>query len=88
VHEQASLAVELLADADGELDGYRILIHPTSDPADPWIASNIERVSDREPLDQPTGSGGIYDTAEIIRDAVKIANDPLACGMYPARSRR
>src|SRR5262245_54181249 len=37
--------VDLLADADGELDGYRVLLHPEDDPAAPWLASHIQRVS-------------------------------------------
>ena len=72
------LAVELLADANGELNCYRILIHPTPDPADPWIAGPAETVTDRDRLAEPTEDGGIYDTAQIIRDAATLASELLA----------
>jgi hypothetical protein len=68
------VAVELLANGDGELDGYRMLIHPSSDLGDPWIAGHVERVIDREQLPEPDEEGGIYDPAEIIRAAVTEAN--------------
>jgi hypothetical protein len=71
------LAVEALADANGEVDGYRLLIHPATDLAAPWTASHVERVSDRDTLAEPTRDGGTYDTAEIIRDAATLANELL-----------
>jgi hypothetical protein len=61
------IAVDLLADGDGQIDGYRVIIHPTTDTEDPWIASSILRASDYD-----------NDPAAIIRDVVKIANDMLA----------
>jgi hypothetical protein len=72
------VAVELLANGDGELDGYRMLIHPSSDLGDPWIAGHIERVIDREQLPEPDEGGGAYDPAAIIRDAAAEASRLLA----------
>jgi hypothetical protein len=76
-----SIATDLLADHahEGRVDGYRIFIRPFEDPDAPWIASNILRTEDRD-REVPAEPGGSwsYDTAAIIRDAVKIANDMLA----------
>jgi hypothetical protein len=72
-----AMAVDLLADGDGEIDGYRIIIHPASDLNEPWIASPIFRVSDVEQWDDPPDPGDLYDTAEIIENAVKTANELL-----------
>ena len=72
------LAVELLANEYGELDGYRLLIHPAANLTDPWIASNTESVTGRDRLAEPDEDGGIYNTAQIIRDAVTLANELLA----------
>lgn len=71
-----AMAVDLLADSDGEIDGYRIIIHPTPDLNEPWIASPICRVSDLEQLERRVGRPN-YDTAEIIENAVKTANELL-----------
>lgn len=71
------LAVELLADADGQTSGYRLLVHPAADLAAPWIASNVEEVIDRDMLAEPTEDGGTYDTAQIVRDAAITANGLL-----------
>jgi hypothetical protein len=71
------MAAELLADSDGEIDGYRIMIHPAGNVNDPWIAGHIEYVRDRETLPEPDEEGGIYDVAAIIRDAVQAANELL-----------
>jgi hypothetical protein len=78
------IAADLLADhaEHGEVDGWRIIIHPSSDLDAPWIASHIFRVSDLdrmqaspdEPYDDREGS---YDTAEIIRETVRTANEML-----------
>jgi hypothetical protein len=72
------VAVDLLANSDGEIDGYRMLIHPSGDLSAPWIAGHIERTIDREPLPEPTEDGGTYDTAQIIRDAAQAASELLA----------
>ena len=64
------VAIDLLADADGELDGYRIILHPDAGEATPWLASSIQRVSYHR-------SDG-RDTAGIIRDLVRVANSLLA----------
>lgn len=71
------IAVDLLADGDGEIDGYRIIIHPAPDPSEPWIASPICRVSDVEQWDDPADPDDLYDTAEIIENAVRTANELL-----------
>jgi hypothetical protein len=68
------LAVELLAGGDGEIDGYRLLIHPSGELDDPWIAGHIERVIDRDLLPEPDMDDGSYDVAQIVRDAVTEAN--------------
>jgi hypothetical protein len=73
------LAIDLLADGDGEIDGWRIIIHPDEEyPDAPWLASSIRRVSYLELLPEPTEDGGLYDPAVIIRDAVDTANGMLA----------
>lgn len=72
------IAIELLADNDGEIDGWRVIISPDRAPDGPWIGGPIERAHYRETLDEPTEDGGIYDTAEIIRDTVTRANELLA----------
>jgi hypothetical protein len=81
------IAADLLADAanEGEVDGYRIIIHPSGNLADPWLASNIERVSYRDDIDTPAkpGDSWSYDTAAIIRHAVEVANNLLAWSEYP-----
>jgi hypothetical protein len=64
------IAVDLLADQDGELDGYRVILHPDAGEAAPWLASGIQRVS----YHRDDGRG----TAEIIRDFARVANSLLA----------
>jgi hypothetical protein len=64
------IAVDLLADADGELDGYRIILHPAADEAAPWLASGIQRASSHRDDGR--------DAAGIIRDFVRVANSLLA----------
>jgi hypothetical protein len=71
------LAVDLLADGDGAIDGYRIIIHPDEDPGAPWLASHICRVSYFDELPEPNEESGLYDPAEIIENAVKTANELL-----------
>ena len=60
------IGVDLLADAEGEIDGYRIILHPDEDLSAPWLASSIQRVS----YHRDDGR----DTAGIIRDFVRVAN--------------
>ena len=64
------IGVDLLADADGELDGYRIILHPDEDLAAPWVASGIQRVS----YHREDGR----DTAGIITDFARVANSLFA----------
>lgn len=72
------IAVDLLTDSDGEIDGWRIIIHPDDTyPDAPWLASSIRRVHYLEPLPEPAEGRGVYDTAAIIRDAVETANAML-----------
>jgi hypothetical protein len=63
------IAADALTNGEGYTDCYRILIHPSSAPGDPWIAGNAESVFDGE---LPA------DAEEIIRDAVEQANKLLA----------
>jgi hypothetical protein len=63
------VAIDLLANADGELDGYRIVLHPAADENLPWLASSIQRASEH----RDNGRG----TAGIIRDFVRVANSLL-----------
>jgi hypothetical protein len=72
------LSVDLLANGYGVIDGYRLLIRPSEDADDPFLASHIQRVTDLIPLTAPDDDGGLYDTAEIIRSAVRAANELLA----------
>ena len=69
------MAVDLLADGDGEIDGYRIIIRPND--TSPWLATHIQRVSYLEQWDDPTDPGDLYDTAQIIELAVQGANELL-----------
>ena len=71
------IAVDLLADADGELDGYRIILHPAAGETAPWLASGIQRVS----YHRDAG----HDTAGIIRDFVRVANSLLAWHQQPGQ---
>jgi hypothetical protein len=71
------MAADLVANDDGEIDGYRIIIHPSGNVNAPWIAGHIEYVRDRETLPEPDEEGGVYDVAAIIRDAVATANELL-----------
>jgi hypothetical protein len=71
------LAIDLLANSSGEIDGYRVIIRPDDSDDAPWLASHICRVSYLEPLPEPDENGGLYDTAEIVRDAVQTANELL-----------
>lgn len=71
------MAVDLLADGDGEIDGYRIIIRPDDAPDAPWLASHICRVSYLDELREPDEEGGLYDPAEVIENAVKTANELL-----------
>jgi hypothetical protein len=77
------LGVDLLANGDGEIDGYRIVIHPSADDDEPYISSQIQRVSYFTPLAEPTEDGDLYDTAEIVLSAVMTANELLAWAQLP-----
>jgi hypothetical protein len=72
------MAIDLLADEDGLIDGWRVIIRPDEEHTDaPWLSSHINRVSYLEPLPEPTENDGRYDPAAIIRDAVALANELL-----------
>jgi hypothetical protein len=62
--------VALLTDADGDIDGYRVILLPDDDEDAPGLASRIQRVSELHVAG--------YDTAGIIRHFVHVANDLLA----------
>lgn len=64
------IAVELLANGDGEPDGYRLLLRPDPDPAAPWLAGDVQLAADQR------GNG--LDTAEIIREFARAASSLLA----------
>lgn len=68
------IAVDLLADDNGEIDGYRAILHP---PGSPWLASDIQRVTGH--LD-----AGL-DTAGIIRDFAAVASALWAWHLAAAR---
>ena len=69
------LAADLLAGSDGELDGLRFLLLQDDGP---WLASGIFRVSYLDLLDEPAGNGGLYDPGDVLRAAVRYANELLA----------
>ena len=72
------LAIDLLADGGGEIDGYRVIIRPDESEDAPWLASHICRVSYFGMLDEADENGGLYDPAEIVQAAVATANQLLA----------
>jgi hypothetical protein len=64
------LDVDLLTGADGDIDGYRVILLPDDDKDAPGLASSIQRVSELR-------AAG-HDTAGIIRDFARVANGLLA----------
>lgn len=66
VRGPCEVTVELLADADADLDGYRILLRHGPGRDSPWLASDVRRAADHL-------EAGM-DTRDIIRDFLKTAN--------------
>jgi hypothetical protein len=64
------IAVDLLTNADGEIDGYRIILRPERDADAPGLASGIQRASHHRAAGR--------DTTGIIRDFTRVANSLLA----------
>jgi hypothetical protein len=69
-----TLAADLLADEDGEPDGYRILV--AAGPDAPWLASrDIKRAAD---FRVTADANELVSTSAVITDAVAAANGMLA----------
>jgi hypothetical protein len=67
------MAVDSLANGDGEIDAWRVIICPGRDA--PWLGSpSAASVEYLDRLPEPDEEGGLYDPAVIIRNAVADAN--------------
>jgi hypothetical protein len=73
------MAVDSLANSDGEIDAWRVIIRPPDEdhPGAPWLGGQVQSVEYLDRLPEPDEEGGLYDPAVILRDAVDAANELL-----------
>jgi hypothetical protein len=73
------MAVDSLANGDGEIDAWRVIIRPPDEdhPGAPWLGGQVQSVEYLDRLPEPDEEGGLYDPAVILRDAVDAANELL-----------